>query len=215
MRAMKKCPSCLGEVPAAASGCAHCPYTFPEEGEGGPGPLRNQQTQPAVLLVLGLGALVATGGFWAYRNQARPSQAVEKPRSEPVRAEIVKPASVAPQWKMRGVICDLVTLQPLGKAKVVFHDQMADARFETVTDASGGYLILLPPLSGRGYAVSIRRSGYSGSYLDPSVEDVPQLPRVARQKLAEELSGTAFLPALIAPQGSEPLVTRFYLAPGI
>jgi hypothetical protein len=127
--------------------------------------------------------------------------------------ETVKAAPPPKEWKMRGVVYDLMTLAVLPQCRVVFRDDRVNALFETVTDETGRYRMILPPLEGRGYAISIHKKGYAASYLDPSVENVQRLPREKRAALAGELAGAVLSPSSLDPPGNEPLLTDFYLAP--
>ena len=124
-------------------------------------------------------------------------------------AEPEKPAIVVKEWKMRGFVYDVVSLAPLPSCKVVFSDVQSNTRFETATDASGRYRMILAPLTGRGYAVSLRQPGYSATY---AAGDIKSLPEAARLSLAKKLA-TSVEAQTLAHDSNEPLVTDLYVAP--
>lgn len=122
-----------------------------------------------------------------------------------------KPAAVVKEWKMRGFVYDVVSLAPVPHCKVVFADVETNARFETATDASGRYRMILPPLPGRGYAVSLRQPGYSATYA-AGIENLRGMPEAQRRALAQKLTTSVESQAL-EPSGAEALVTDLYAAP--
>lgn len=117
------------------------------------------------------------------------------------------------EWKLRGTVYDLLTLQPVPGCAMIFTDNLANFRAQSVTNARGLYRIILPPLKRRGYLVSIAKPGYAKAYLNPGTEGVALMDLARREELARELSVTIAEPASLQPYGETPLVTDFHLAP--
>ncbi len=117
------------------------------------------------------------------------------------------------EWKMRGVIYDLVTLQPVPGVHMIFTDNETNSKAQLVTDAQGRYRIILPPLPDRGYMVTVSKPGYSKTYLDPGTEGVSEKTLDERKQLAAELSTLIKEPSTVQPNSDTPLVTDFHLAP--
>lgn len=123
------------------------------------------------------------------------------------------PAKVVAEWRMRGVIYDLITLKPVPNVHMIFTDNVTNSRAQIKTDPEGRYRVLLPTLSGRGYLVSLSKAGYEKSYLDPGTEGVADMPMDRRLEITRELSSVIAEPASLQPNGDTPLVTDFHLAP--
>lgn len=117
------------------------------------------------------------------------------------------------EWKMRGVIYDLVTLKPVPGVHMIFTDNATNSRAQLVTDAQGRYRIILPPLPDRGYLVSLSKPGYAKTYLDPGTEGVSEKPLDERKQLAAELATLIKEPSSVQPNSDSPLVTDFHMAP--
>lgn len=124
-------------------------------------------------------------------------------------------AKAVVEWKMRGVIYDLITLKPVPGVNMIFADIKTNSRARIQTDARGRYRAILPPLAGRGYFVTLAKSGYAKTYLNPGTEGVSEMPLERRKELVGELSSLILSPASLEPNLGEPLVTDFYLAPGL
>lgn len=116
-------------------------------------------------------------------------------------------------WTLNGRVIDLVTLQPIPKALMVFEDPESGKRRETSTDSQGRYRLKTAPLQGRGYYVRVLKDGYATSYLNPGAENVPQMPLEDRQSLAGDVARSMDGPYTVQPYSSDPLTTDFYLAP--
>jgi hypothetical protein len=125
-----------------------------------------------------------------------------------------EPPKPVREWRLRGAVYDLTSLKPLAGAFLSFKDEQSNKEVMTRTDSTGHYRALVPALGGRGYAVTIERSGYAPNYLDPATENVPQLPAERRRGLAHDLAGSLTAPpALVQSSNERPLITDFYLAP--
>ena len=116
------------------------------------------------------------------------------------------------EWKFRGAVRDLVSLRALSGCKLTFTDQEEQKSASTVTGKDGRYRIILPPLEGRGYYVTIEREDYARAYLDPGA-DVERMEEERRLQTAKELATTVGRPAELAPFKDAPLETDFFLAP--
>ena len=127
--------------------------------------------------------------------------------SPPKRAKPVK------EWKLRGYVYDLITLQPVPHCKITLSDLDTNAHFETATDSGGRYRAILPSLPNRGYLFDIAASGYVTAYLNPGAEGVREKPAGERQELCKELGTAVLQPSRIQPHGGDPLVTNFFIAP--
>lgn len=147
----------------------------------------------------------------------------DKPDAEPTATVIsitptesgpAKPRKVVKEWKLRGQVYDLTTLAPVAGAQLAFSDESVNRKIMTRTDSAGRYRVIVPPLDGRGYAVTIAKNGYAAAYLDPGTEGVRQMPKEKRDEMAKDLAATlAFTPAPVQGFSEDPLITDFYLAP--
>lgn len=117
------------------------------------------------------------------------------------------------EWRMRGVIYDLITLKPVPGVHMIFTDNETNSRAQIKTDEQGRYRAVLPALQGRGYLVSLSKTGYQKSYLDPGTEGVADMPLERRAEIVKELSSLIAEPAALEPNGDTPLVTDFHMAP--
>lgn len=117
------------------------------------------------------------------------------------------------EWKMRGVVYDLLTLAPVPGVHMIFTDNVTNSRAQIMTDPRGRYRAILPALPGRGYLVSLSKTGYLKSYLDPGTEGVADMPIERRAEIVKELSSLIAEPASLQPNSDTPLVTDFHLAP--
>ncbi len=120
---------------------------------------------------------------------------------------------VVTEWKLRGTVYDLLTLMPVAGARLVLIDNETNLRAVVQTDGQGRYRTILPPLPGRGYAVTISKAGYANSYLNPGTEGVAEMPPERRKELIKDLSSMIAEPASLEPHSGTPLVTDFHLAP--
>lgn len=116
------------------------------------------------------------------------------------------------EWRLRGAVYDLTTLAPVPRCLVVLTQASTGAKFETMTDGSGRYRLLVPALQRDSYQVKLQAERFSRSYLNPEVENVGKLPEAKRREMAAELAAT-FLPPYELTGSAQPLVTDFYLAP--
>ncbi|MEK7232814.1 MAG: hypothetical protein AAB268_03290 [Elusimicrobiota bacterium] len=117
------------------------------------------------------------------------------------------------EWKIHGVICNLITLKPVPGVHMIFTDNTTNLRIQIDADPQGRYRALLPALVGRGYVVTMSKPGYESTYLDPGIQGVASLPRERRLELARDLSSLLSKPFLFEPDSGEPLVADFYLPP--
>lgn len=126
----------------------------------------------------------------------------------------VPTAKPAREWRLRGTLYDLVSLQPLPNCTVLLVDQELNRRIETRTDSSGAYRMVVPSLPDRGYTVQLLMDGYSPTYLAPGTSGVRRMPVEKRRALARDLGATfTSEPASLQAPDARPLITDFYLAP--
>lgn len=158
----------------------------------------------------------AGGGERPAPTAGEAAEADSETGSGSVSVTPVAPSAVpkaAREWKLRGVVYDLVTLAPVPGATMTFTDNQTNARAQTVTDSKGRYRVILPPLEGRGYLVGIAKPGYEKTYLNPGTEGVSSMDLARREELARELASTLADPASLEPPSEEPFPTNFHLAP--
>lgn len=150
--------------------------------------------------------------------------AAEPPVDEEPPAEAEAPVvSVTPErrgrgkaaieWKMRGVIYDLITLKPVPGVHMIFTDNVTNSKAQIKTDEEGRYRVMLPSLPERGYLVSLSKPGYGKAYLDPGTEGVQEMTLDRRAEIVKELSSLIADPASLQPNGDTPLITDFHMAP--
>jgi len=120
---------------------------------------------------------------------------------------------IVSEWRMRGVIYDLITLEPIPGVHMIFTDNETNSKAQIVTDSAGRYRALLPVLGDHGYLVTLSKSGYSKSYLNPGTEGVAEMPLARREELAKELSSVIGEAFSLEPNSDTPLVTDFHMAP--
>lgn len=123
-------------------------------------------------------------------------------------------APSAKEWKLRGVVYDLVSLKPVPKMTLVFKDAALNRRYETMTDAQGRYRVAIPPLPDkRGYAVSLVHPDYAAAYVNPDAEHVADKEDSERREMAKELARSMDAPYTVQAYSAAPVVTDFYAAP--
>ena len=127
--------------------------------------------------------------------------------------ESARKSKAVTEWRMRGAIYDLVTLNPVPNVTLNFIDNETNSRAQIQTDTRGRYRTVLPPLTGCGYIVTIAKDGYQKSYLDPGTEGVREMSLERRSEISKELAALVAEPAMIEPNSDAPLQTDFYLAP--
>lgn len=123
------------------------------------------------------------------------------------------PTKAAVEWRMRGVIYDLITLKPVPGVHMIFTDNVTNSKAQIKTDSEGRYRVMLPSLPGRGYLVSLSNPGYEKAYLDPGTEGVQEMTLDRRTEIVKELSSLIGEPASLQPNGDTPLITDFHMAP--
>jgi hypothetical protein len=131
----------------------------------------------------------------------------------PVKKDSAAKAKGGSEWKMHGVVYDLITLKPVPGVHLIFTDNMTSRRVPIDADSQGRYRALLPLLVGRGYIVTMSKPGYKSTYLDPGIEGVSSLPLERRRELVRDLSSLISQPYLFEPDSGAPLVADFYLPP--
>jgi hypothetical protein len=125
----------------------------------------------------------------------------------------VKKAKAVAEWRMRGVIYDLITFKPVPGVSMIFTDNQTNARAQILTDAKGRYRVLLPPLPGHGYLITLAKSGYETSYLSSHLDGIREMSLERRREIGRELASEIGRPTALKPHSEAPLLTDFYLAP--
>ena len=231
----KTCPGCGSKLAAELENCPNCPYSWPDESRVPKSRHGGQSAGPLMLVAIyflcGFGIWKAlsfvtdsrTGDAMMGETRAKgpppaPSPELPVPVALPPPVE-EEDITIAPEradvreWRLRGVVYDLVTLKPVGKAAVTLQDPDTDRRLETMTDSRGRYRVTVPSLKRHGYNVILRHPDYAPSYLNPGAEGVAQKSEHERAELASELARSLSEPYTVHPYGSQPLVTDFFLAP--
>lgn len=144
---------------------------------------------------------------------AEPRAQEEGPGIVSIMAEKGARPKAVTEWKMRGTIYDLITLKPVPGVHMIFTDNETNSRAQIKTDEQGRYRVILPALPGRGYLVSLSKTGYLKSYLDPGTEGVSDMTLERRAEIVKELSSLIAEPASLQPNSDMPLVTDFHMAP--
>jgi hypothetical protein len=214
MAATKTCPDCRTKVAADLRHCPNCPYSFPEEADELSPDSGIAQNWSPVPFILMLGMAAAFGGIWKLFFQVGGDSASVMsevslvPGSETKKK---KKSLVAPEghWLFKGAVRDLVTLEPVRAARLSFRS--ASGVIEAVPDEQGLYAITLPAAGA--YQVQIRAQGYAPSYLNPNLEDVPELDSSRRKELAQELRQARLPPYEVQGYDTAPLTIDFFLAP--
>lgn len=225
MSAPARCPGCGAKLQPDWENCPSCPLSFrdapPEKGAFQNDAFRDFGLP--ILLFGGLAFVIWTMSQFLWRTAEKGAGPLEvQTPPPPVSAPAPGIVSVmgapakrksADEWKLRGVIYDLVTLAPVPGVHIIFTDNATNSRAQIVSDAKGRYRVVLPPLAGRGYLVSLSKPGYHKTYLNPGTEGVSDMPLERRQELARELSALIGDPASLQPNSDTPLTTDFHMAP--
>ena len=83
------------------------------------------------------------------------------------------------EWRFSGRVFDLLSLQAVPDAELVFTDPESGSRFPIVTDKNGFYRLVLPAASG-GYDLAVSHPMYEPKYLpegNPALKDLPPARR--------------------------------------
>jgi hypothetical protein len=88
-------------------------------------------------------------------------------------------------FRVKGTVYDLFTMQPVGEADIVFSDLKTGQQLKTVTDDSGVFRAHLP-INGKGYSLKIRKSGYEPKYLEDSSPSFKTMSDGQRKSQAAE-----------------------------
>ncbi len=141
------------------------------------------KTIPAIVKTVPAVQLPFVGAGVAPLDNRPLSNAEDGPGIISIMPQPGKKRKVVGEWTMRGVIYDLITLKPIPGAHMIFTDNVTNSRAQIQIDARGRYRVTLPSLTGRGYLVTLSKTGYLKSYLN------------------------------LQPHSYTPLVTDFHMAP--
>jgi hypothetical protein len=120
---------------------------------------------------------------------------------------------MAKEWRLRGTVYNLLTLEPIKRVTITFKDNETNQTYETVTDREGKYKTLVPSLPSEGYYVSITHPDYAQSYADPSILGMKRKSWDERKEMAQSLNRSLDPPSQVQGWGKKPVITDFYLAP--
>lgn len=197
------------------------------------------ESQNQMLLVYALAAACLLGtGLWYFYGKSPPPEpppvvleappapkpALEVRRYDPP-PEIETGAETSPtaapaleespgaEWRMRGKIYDLISLNPIPICMIVFIHPHTSARYETSTANDGSYKTIVPSLAKGGYAVAFSHPDYQSSYWMTSYNEANALSRTQRRQEAMRLVGIVNVPVNLAPEGKKPVSSEFFLIP--
>jgi hypothetical protein len=210
MPAPAECPGCGTKLLPNWENCPNCPLSFRDEplerGALKSDSFRNYVMPVLICGGLGYGVWSLASFFWSTAEQTTRGDVS-------IRSSADGKRHVITEWKLRGRVYDLLTLKPLAGVSMIFTDNQTNSRAQAMTDARGLYRIILPPLQDRGYLVTMTKTGYVKSYLNPGAEGVSKMPLERRQELVRELAALILEPSSLEPGTEESLVTDFHLAP--
>jgi hypothetical protein len=90
-----------------------------------------------------------------------------RPSSRPKRPRAPKTAAVrGVDWEVRGEVYDLLTLEPVAGAEIVFREDPTAAGKRVETDASGKFTALVPAATAKGLVVSFSHPDYDDVFLE-------------------------------------------------
>ncbi len=92
-------------------------------------------------------------------------------------------------FRVKGAVYDLYTMEPVGEADIVFSDLKSGKQLSTVTDDSGSFGAHLP-INGKGYSLRIRHSKYEVKYLEDGNPSLRNMPEDKRRTEGSELLRT-------------------------
>jgi hypothetical protein len=102
-------------------------------------------------------------------------------------------------WRFNGRVYDMVTLEPIGSARLTFLDKNNGRTFKTKTNHSGRYSIELPKLEFSGYAVEIRHPKYA-IFAEDSSPSYADRERSRRMEERETLLSLTLIHVPVLPQ---------------
>ena len=121
-------------------------------------------------------------------------------------------ANEASSWHLRGVVYDLVSLNPVAECEVTLFDRPSYSRYTFTTDLQGRYSVMVPALPHGGYKAMLFKTGYASSYLNPAAP-ARRMSAADRRLLASDLAKDSTGIYEIQSRRHGTLRTDFYLAP--
>lgn len=116
------------------------------------------------------------------------------------------------EWRFRGKVFDMITLEPIPGVQLAFKDPQSGRKVQTLTDSKGGYRLIVPALPAGAYSIVIDDPRYASAYMNPWGESVPALSEAVRLKTAYELT-RSLDPPYDVQGGPTPVETDLYIAP--
>ncbi|MHB2026542.1 MAG: carboxypeptidase regulatory-like domain-containing protein [Elusimicrobiota bacterium] len=154
-------------------------------------------------------AQIATGHFNTKKNYNGGDQAGR----ERLMFISANSKNVVGPWIFMGTVYDLESLMPVAGAVLSFTNARNGGIFRTTTDRNGRYHLNVLFPNKRGYSVRILKAGYARSYLDPTVENAPEISLERRRRISRDIAGSMIGPYALVGIPNWPLKTDFYLAP--
>lgn len=198
------------------------------------------QNQMVLISVLAAAALAA-GGFWLRFAKTPPPEPPKIVEVAPPPAPVVQikrydpppdahsvgvsaPAldntsaqepegPPATEWRMRGKIYNLVSLNPIPLCMIVFIHPETSARYETSTTNDGNYRTTVPALAKGGYATAFSHPDYHSSFRMSSLKETQEMSPAKRRQEAQRLIGIVNEPVALAADGKKPIHNEFFLIP--
>jgi hypothetical protein len=163
---------------------------------------------------------------WNYLTE-RSGEEVEVPitllpRQEP--KKISPPGSASPyeeipsedsnsalpeKWIISGAVYDLITLQPVSGAVLIFEEVALNRHYEAKSKPNGLFSAELPEPTMEGYALKVRYPGYvSRAFLEDSFgsQRLQSLSKAKRIQLGRDFVRTIAPSKPVTPQGDEPVI---------
>jgi hypothetical protein len=131
--------------------------------------------------------------------QPAPRRAEPPPQPAAESRILIKHAPPAiREWKFSGKVFDLLTLQPVADADIVFADPGSVARFAISTNAEGVYRLVMPANSG-GYDVRVSHPDYESRFVSDGTPPLRDLSAKQRRTLIANHAATLQHRELFAP----------------
>jgi len=167
-------PKAPGPVPFAAQAASAPALARVAPAQGSPGlaasPLSQTPAPPDP---------VRSSGLPRARSNAQRRGEAGAPE-EPIILDSAPPSMR--EWRFSGRVFDLLTLQPVADAELVFANPEGGERFPIVTDSNGLYRLVLPAASG-GYDMSVSHPKYEPKYLPDGNPPLAGLPLARRREI--------------------------------
>jgi hypothetical protein len=116
------------------------------------------------------------------------------------------------EWRFSGRVFDLLTLQSVPDAELVFTNPESGKRFPIVTDKDGLYRLVLPADPG-GYDLAVSHPKYEPKYLPDRNPELKGLPLAQRREISIDSAITLQHKEMFSPGPSGELKRDLALIP--